>query len=184
MPRRLPRGVRQSWGVARAEALELAGVDFMTVSPAVWEQLNEAATLQGYNDGFTASSGESGLQQRLSPEVAPLTLAQSHRTPAVRLRAPCYTWDNPPPVCKPLCQLRSGFNASRMVCNPHGAATFVQAAAAYAFDDQELATVTEESFKAGLGSVGLELLDDGIKGLQDSVERLSTMLSSIAIDAE
>ncbi len=53
-----------------AEALELAGVDFMTVSPAVWEELNDAATLQGYNDGFTAASGESGLQQSLSPEVS------------------------------------------------------------------------------------------------------------------
>ncbi len=63
-----------------AEALELAGVDFMTVSPAVWEQLNEAATLQGYNDGFTASSGESGLQQRLSKEVLTSDLALCRRS--------------------------------------------------------------------------------------------------------
>ena len=56
------------------------GVDFMTVSPAVWEQLNGAATLQGYNDGFTASSGESGLQQRLSKEVLLSALALCQRS--------------------------------------------------------------------------------------------------------
>ncbi len=62
--------------------------------------------------------------------------------------------------------------------------SWMQTAAAYPFEDSELAAVTEESFAAGLGSVGLELLDDGIKGLQDSVERLASTFSNIAIDAE
>ncbi len=44
--------------------------------------------------------------------------------------------------------------------------------------------MTEESFASGLGTVGLELLDEGIKGLQDSVGRLASMFSNIAIDAE
>ena len=60
----------------------------------------------------------------------------------------------------------------------------MQAAAAYAFEEHELATITEDSFTAGLGTVGLELLDDGLKSLQDSVGRLASMFTSIAIDAE
>lgn len=44
----------------------------MTVSPAVWEQLQESATLQGYNDGLSAvSGGGAGLERRLSPEACP-----------------------------------------------------------------------------------------------------------------
>jgi len=44
----------------------------MTVSPTVWDQLQESPTLQGYNDGLSAGSGlDDGLERRLSPKVSP-----------------------------------------------------------------------------------------------------------------
>lgn len=59
---------------SRAEALRLAGVHYMTVSPVVWGQLQDSATLQGYNDGLSAvSGGGAGLERRLSPEVSQLS---------------------------------------------------------------------------------------------------------------
>jgi hypothetical protein len=38
-----------------AEALDLAGVDYMTVSPSVLDSLQATATLQGYNDGLSGA---------------------------------------------------------------------------------------------------------------------------------
>ena len=38
-----------------AEALLLAGVDYLVVGPKVLEELNQQYTMQGYNDGMTFS---------------------------------------------------------------------------------------------------------------------------------
>ena len=39
-----------------AEATELAGVDYMTVSPSVLDSLQATATMQGYNDGLSGAA--------------------------------------------------------------------------------------------------------------------------------
>ena len=44
--------------------------------------------------------------------------------------------------------------------------------------------VSEESFTEGLGELGLQLLHEGLEGLQQAVARLEPTLSSLAIDAE
>ena len=59
-----------------------------------------------------------------------------------------------------------------------------QAAATTPFTESELATVSEESFAEGLGELGLQLLHEGLEGLQEAVARLEPTLSSLAIDAE
>lgn len=111
----------------KSEALQLAGIHYMTVSPTVWDQLQESPTLQGYNDGLSAGSGlDDGLERRLSPKAAAETL----------------------------------------------------------FSKRELETVTAESFAADLGELGLQLLHQGLKGLQESADRLEPTLSGLAIDAE
>lgn len=54
----------------KAEALALAGVDYLVVGPRVLEALQSSATLEGYNDGLHASQ-ESGLvRARLTPAFA------------------------------------------------------------------------------------------------------------------
>lgn len=60
----------------------------------------------------------------------------------------------------------------------------LQAAAEVSFSDAELAHVSADSFKSELGELGVQLLAEGIKGLQGSVERLLPTLSSMAVDAE
>jgi len=60
----------------------------------------------------------------------------------------------------------------------------VQAAAETLFSKRELETVTAESFAADLGELGLQLLHQGLKGLQESADRLEPTLSGLAIDAE
>ena len=52
------------------------------------------------------------------------------------------------------------------------------------FSKRELETVTAESFAADLGELGLQLLHQGLKGLQESADRLEPTLSGLAIDAE
>lgn len=59
--------------VSVAEAFELAGVDYMTVSPSVLRSLQASSTMQGYNDGL---SGEPS-PARLSPH--PVTEQQCLR---------------------------------------------------------------------------------------------------------
>lgn len=53
------------------EAFELAGVDYMTVSPSVLKSLQASATMAGYNDGLSGSA-ETGdtIERRLSPDTA------------------------------------------------------------------------------------------------------------------
>ena len=53
-----------------------------------------------------------------------------------------------------------------------------------AFSKRELENVTAESFAADFGDLGLQLLHEGLKGLQESVIRLEPTLSGMAIDAE
>lgn len=53
------------------EAIELAGVDYMTVSPSVLDSLQATATMQGYNDGLSgAAEMDDVIERRLSPETA------------------------------------------------------------------------------------------------------------------
>jgi transaldolase len=115
-------GVRTS-----EEAFELAGVDYMTVSPSVLKSLQASATMSGYNDGLSgaAETGDT-IERRLSPASA----------------------------------------------------------AEEEFSQQDAAPVTKESFQEGLDRAGLELLQQGVQGLVEAVERLIPDMSSIAIDAE
>lgn len=53
------------------EVLALAGCDYLVVGPKVLEQLNKAATLDGYNDGLRAGGDDSGnLPAKLSADMA------------------------------------------------------------------------------------------------------------------
>ena len=55
-----------------ADAVALAGVDYLVVGPRVIASLANAATMQGYNDGWRsgASGEEGGIVPALSPEAA------------------------------------------------------------------------------------------------------------------
>lgn len=54
-----------------ADALALAGVDYLVVGPKVLATLSETPTLQGYNDGLTTLPGDDEYYSpRLSPEAA------------------------------------------------------------------------------------------------------------------
>jgi len=115
-------GVRTS-----AEAFELAGIDYMTVSPRVLKELRASATMSGYNDGLSgAASADEGLRRVLSPQKA--QEAQ--------------------------------------------------------FSDGETAEVDEASFKEGLDRIGVEMLEQGVQGLVDTVERLLPELSSTVVGDE
>jgi hypothetical protein len=55
----------------KAEALALAGCDFLVVGPKVLTALDSAATLDGYNTGLSAAEEVPGSVERaLSPQLA------------------------------------------------------------------------------------------------------------------
>ena len=57
--------------IVAADALALAGVDYLVVGPKVLATLSETPTLQGYNDGLTTLPGDDEYYSpRLSPEAA------------------------------------------------------------------------------------------------------------------
>lgn len=51
------------------DALAVAGCDYVILGPKVLKALNEAPTAQGYNDGLSAQSTETGLARVLSPKT-------------------------------------------------------------------------------------------------------------------
>ena len=55
-----------------ADALALAGVDYLVLNERIVDSLDKATTLQGYNDGFRADEkdDESGVAQQLSSDSA------------------------------------------------------------------------------------------------------------------
>lgn len=54
-----------------------------------------------------------------------------------------------------------------------------ESAAAAKFDDAETATVTKQLFEEGLGTVGRDLLEEGLKKLCADVDRLSSLDSMV-----
>ncbi|GFR44287.1 hypothetical protein Agub_g5496 [Astrephomene gubernaculifera] len=54
---------------SRKDALDLAGLDYLVLSPRVLEQLSLEPTDQGYNDGLSAVSGGAGVQPALTPQL-------------------------------------------------------------------------------------------------------------------
>ena len=54
-----------------------------------------------------------------------------------------------------------------------------EAAAAATFDDAETATLTKQLFEEGLGTVGRDLLEEGLKKLCADVDRLSSLDSMV-----
>ncbi|DBA67125.1 TPA: hypothetical protein ACH3X2_001449 [Trebouxia sp. C0005] len=57
---------------SKADALALAGVDYLVLNERIVDSLDKASTLQGYNDGFRADEkdDESGVPQQLSSDSA------------------------------------------------------------------------------------------------------------------
>lgn len=55
-----------------ADALALAGVDYLVLNERIIDSLDKATTLQGYNDGFRADENDdqSGVPQQLSSDSA------------------------------------------------------------------------------------------------------------------
>ncbi len=54
-----------------ADALALAGVDYLVLNERIVDALDKATTLQGYNDGFRADENDqSGVEQQLSSDSA------------------------------------------------------------------------------------------------------------------
>ena len=54
-----------------ADALALAGVDYLVVNERILDALDKATTLQGYNDGFRADEDDDeSVSQQLSAEMA------------------------------------------------------------------------------------------------------------------
>jgi len=112
---------------SKADALALAGVDYLVLNERIVDSLDKATTLQGYNDGFRADEkdNESGVPQQLSSDSAQQV----------------------------------------------------------EFSSSETVEVTRQLFEEGLGMAGLELLDTGIKGLVEDVNRLEPIFSNLAIDS-
>lgn len=56
----------------KADALALAGVDYLVLNERIIDSLDKATTLQGYNDGFRADENDdqSGVPQQLSSDSA------------------------------------------------------------------------------------------------------------------
>lgn len=54
-------------------------------------------------------------------------------------------------------------------------------AAATNFAPEETETVTKQLFQDGLGQAGLELLEEGIKGLVEDVQRLEPDFKKLAV---
>ena len=54
-----------------ADALALAGVDYLVLNERVVDSLDKATTMQGYNDGFRADENDdAGVAQQLSAQLA------------------------------------------------------------------------------------------------------------------
>ena len=57
--------------VCYADALALAGVDYLVLNERVVDSLDKATTMQGYNDGFRADENDdAGVAQQLSSQLA------------------------------------------------------------------------------------------------------------------
>ena len=52
------------------------------------------------------------------------------------------------------------------------------------FAPEETVEVTQQLFQDGLGQAGLELLEEGVKGLVNDVERLESFFSKLAVGME
>jgi hypothetical protein len=187
---------------AAAEAIELAGVDYMTVSPSVLDSLQATATMQGYNDGL---SGAVTIRLSVHPAVTCWPLASVQHGSNVASTVTRLV------TCAGAAEMDDGIERR---LSP-------ETAAAEEFSQSETATVTQQSFNEGLDQVdatgqcltwsfstcdcfaqealptvnsnvwplcgmqaGLELLRQGVQGLVSGVERLLPDLGSIAIDAE
>ncbi|KAK9809892.1 hypothetical protein WJX72_001155 [[Myrmecia] bisecta] len=55
---------------SKQEALELAGVDYIVLSPRVLDALSQTPTLQGYNDGLRVADEQEGVHTQLCPANA------------------------------------------------------------------------------------------------------------------
>lgn len=52
------------------------------------------------------------------------------------------------------------------------------------FAPEETVEVTQQLFQDGLGQAGLELLEEGVKGLVNDVERLEPFFSKLTVGME
>lgn len=57
-------------------------------------------------------------------------------------------------------------------------------AAGAEFAPEETSKVTKQLFQEGLGQAGLELLEEGIKGLVDDINRLEPFFKKLAVGME
>lgn len=119
---------------AAAEAIELAGVDYMTVSPSVLDSLQATATMQGYNDGL---SGAVTLQHFVHPSITCWSRASVRHGP---IRASTVT----------SLVTRAGAAEMDDVIERR---LSPETAAAEEFSQSETATVTQQSFNEGLDQV-------------------------------
>ena len=72
---------------ATADALALAGVDYLVVNEKIVDALDKATTLQGYNDGYRAGddADDESVPQQLSAEMAQQTdFSESETTEVTR----------------------------------------------------------------------------------------------------
>jgi hypothetical protein len=119
---------------AAAEAIELAGVDYMTVSPSVLDSLQATATMQGYNDGL---SGAVTIQLSVHPAITCWPLARVQHG------------SNIAPTVTSLVTCAGAAEMDDVIERRLSPDT----AAAEEFSQSETATVTQQSFNEGLDQV-------------------------------
>jgi transaldolase len=54
----------------KAQAIQLAGLDYMVISPQLMKVLQETSTLSGFNDGMHGDATTDSIPVMLSPETA------------------------------------------------------------------------------------------------------------------
>jgi transaldolase len=113
-------------GFCFADAVSLAGVDYLVVGPKVLQELSVTPTMAGYNDGLSAAGPADTDFEPMSPITA---------------KDEVFTAD-------------------------------------------EQAPLTKQLFEDGLGLVGKELLDEGLAGLVDDINRLEPFFTQLAIGTE
>jgi hypothetical protein len=147
------------------DALALAGCDYLILSPKLLASLAATPTSQGYNDGLTASSDDSGdgIDRQLSPAMAAESAAPKYPEvgcpPGAGAAWSCGSW----PRAR-WCREPGGRRRARWPRAP--ACTLPPPTAA------PPAQVTQQLFEEQLGLAGSQLLKSALEGLVADFESI------------
>ena len=149
------------------------------MGPKVLEELNKQFTMQGYNDG--------GARSHITGSIPHRAL----RTRCVRENLFVYSlsqgWGDS--VLRAWCVLRAwwvaGLSASTNLQEADVEAKLSKERAAQTeFASEETTAITKQLFQDGLGQAGVDLLEQGVKGLVDDIDRLEPYFQKLAVGIE